>query len=180
MMSKFKINEFRPTILFLSKFILMYLVANVLYGLYVSSFRKRPDPITSVIAAQTSMCLNVLGHNTSWIENTDKPTTQINQGMRPILLVYEGCNGINVMVIFLAFIIAFGPFDRTMIWFIPLGLTLLHLANLVRLILLFEVTTKIPTYFYFVHKYFFTAAIYLVVLLLWVWWVRMAIRKQIR
>jgi hypothetical protein len=29
-----------------------------------------------------------------------------------------------------------------------------------------------PRYLYFTHKYFFTAILYVVVFVLWIWWVR--------
>ncbi|MGE0772970.1 MAG: exosortase family protein XrtF [Cyclobacteriaceae bacterium] len=173
-----KIREFRPAILFLAKFIAIYLVGNFLYGLYVSSFRPEPDPITTLVTAQTSGLLNALGFETSWTNNPGKPTTQIDVGRRHILAVYEGCNGINVMVIFVAFVTAFGRMHKRLLWFIPVGLVLVHLANLGRLIFLFVITTRFPGYFYFTHKYLFTAAIYVMVLLLWIWWVRLVTKDR--
>jgi exosortase family protein XrtF len=172
------VREFKPTILFLFKFIIIYLVGNFLYGIYVSSFRPKPDPITSAVTTQTSTVLNAFGFETSWVNNPSKPTTQIDMGRRHILAVYEGCNGLNVMVIFVAFVLSFGQIQKRVLWFLPLGLVLIHLSNLGRLILLFVVTTTFPRYFYFTHKYLFTAAIYVMVLLLWIWWVRMVMKKQ--
>jgi exosortase family protein XrtF len=86
--------------------------------------------------------------------------------------VYEGCNGLNVMIIFVAFLVAFGPIGRTLAWFIPLGLFIIHLVNLARIGLLFWVSLYMPKYMYFTHKYFFTAILYVVVFVLWIWWVR--------
>ena len=54
-----------PTIIFLAKFLGIYLVANLLYGAYVTSFEPAPDRVTSAVAQQTSAALNACGWDTS-------------------------------------------------------------------------------------------------------------------
>ena len=76
------------------------------------------------------------------------------------------------MIIFLAFLFAFGPVNRALLWFAPAGLLILHAMNLARIVLLFWVSLYLPKFMYFTHKYFFTAILYVVVFVLWVWWVR--------
>lgn len=166
------LSEFRPTILFLGKFLLIYLLGNFLYGLFVSSFRPQPDPITDNVSRQTVAILNCAGEHVSSVLDTAKPTVHIGGEGRWIISIYEGCNGINIMIIFIAFIVAFGPIDKSISWFVPLGLSIIHVSNLLRLLLLYWVSIRLPQYLYFTHKYFFTAAIYLVVLILWWWWVK--------
>jgi len=171
-------REFRPAILFISKFLLIYLIGNLLYGLYVSSFRPRPDPITDHVSIQTAWLLSATGWDSTSEPETLKPTTNVREGNRNVIAIYEGCNGLNVMIIFVAFVMAFGPWHQSGLWFIPLGLVVIHLANLARLYLLFLVSLKMPHYLYFTHKYLFTAFIYLVTLLLWMVWVKMALRLK--
>ena len=76
------------------------------------------------------------------------------------------------MIIFVAFLFAFGPVNKSLFWFIPLGLLVIHLVNLSRITLLFWVSIYMTDYMYFMHKYFFTAILYVVVFVLWVYWVR--------
>lgn len=166
------LSEFRPTIYFLGKFLLIYLLGNFLYGLYVSSFSPHPDPITDKVSRQTAVILNWAGENTSCALDPKKPTVHIGDEGRWVISIYEGCNGINIMIIFIAFIVAFGPIGKSIGWFVPLGLLIIHISNLLRLLLLYWVTIQLPQYLYFIHKYLFTAAIYLVVLILWWWWVK--------
>jgi exosortase family protein XrtF len=177
-MKSFSFQEFKPTILFLSKFIGFYLVANLLYGFYVTAYHPAPDPATHWVSHQTSVVLSACGWPTTIRDNSNKPTTSILYEEGSILSVYEGCNGINVMIIFVAFVIAFGSLLRSMLWFIPLGLLIIHVMNLARISLLFFVAEYMPRFMYFTHKYLFTAIIYVVVFILWVWWVKkFAIRK---
>jgi len=167
------IREFLPTIFFLGKFLGIYLVANLLYGAYVTSFEPGPDPATRAVAHQTSAVLNAFGWDTSAHDNGRHPTTEVAYRSRDILSIYEGCNGINVIIIFVAFLFSFGRPSRTLWWYTPLGLLLLHLCNLARITVLFWVSINEPDFMYFLHKYLFTAGLYAVTFILWVFWVRM-------
>lgn len=171
-MKGFSVSEFRPTIFFLIKFIGLYLVGNLLYGLYVTSFEPKPDPVTSIVSAHTATVLSAGGWNVSSIDQESRPTTWLVYKDRAVLSVYEGCNGINTVIIFAAFIVAFGPYTKKMIWFIPLGIIVIHSVNLGRISLLFYVSEYIPKYMYYMHKYFFTAILYMVIFMLWIGWVK--------
>lgn len=164
------IHEFKPTILFLVKFIGIYLVGNFVYGLFVESFSPEPDPATRWVSEQTGFVLTTCGWPVDVYDHHRKASSLLRYEDREVLSVYEGCNGINTMIIFAAFLVAFGPVNRRMLWFLPLGVLLIHLANLGRISLLFLVSTYRPDYMYFVHKYFFTAVLYAVIFLLWVVW----------
>lgn len=179
MSNKITLREFLPTILFLARFLGIYLVANLLYGFYVTSFEPRPDSITHIVARQTSGVLNACGWDTSARDNARKPTTEVSLKGRDILSIYEGCNGVNVMIIFAAFLLSFGPLNRALWWFLPLGVIVLHLANLGRISVLFWVSLNEPDFMYFLHKYFFTAVLYVVTFILWVIWVRMHSRRSV-
>lgn len=100
------------------------------------------------------------------------PTTALVYEGKSILEVYEGCNGLNIMIIFVAFIVAFGPLNRSTLWFVPAGLMIIHVMNLLRIGLLFFVAKDLPDMMYFTHKYLFTASLYIVIFALWWFWVR--------
>jgi exosortase family protein XrtF len=166
-----RLKEFKPTIFFLLKFVGLYLVLNVFYGMYVTSFNPRPDPVTRWVTEQTGALLSWVNHPTQTIHQLKKATSTIRHHGHAIVSVYEGCNGVNIVIIFISFLFAFGPYIRKMIWFIPLGILIIHFFNLVRIAGLFLITLYKPQWTYFLHKYLFTAFIYVVVFLLWFWWV---------
>lgn len=172
------IQEFLPTIVFLGKFLGIYLVANLLYGVYVTSFEPGPDPLTHAVGQQTCVALTTFGWASTPYKNDDSPTTKVVYHDKSILSIYEGCNGVNVMIIFVAFLFAFGPISHRLWWYVPLGLLVLHLSNLLRITVLFWVSLYEPDFMYFLHKYFFTAALYVVTFILWVIWVRMYVRPK--
>jgi exosortase family protein XrtF len=165
------IEEFKPTIFFLLKFFGLYLIGNLLYGWYVTSWHPQPDPMTQWVTSQSAAVLGLFGYETSVHDYPGKPTTYIEWSGKGIVSVYEGCNGLNVVIVFLSFLFAFGPYKRNLVWFASLGLFIIHVANLARIVLLFLVSIHMPDVLYFTHKYLFTAFIYLFVFLLWIWWV---------
>jgi len=172
------IKEFKPTLLFLAKFLVLYFVSNLLYGLYVSSFRPQPDPITNLVTSQTSVVLNWMGWENITEDDVRRPATFIEYEGRKVLSVYEGCNGLNVMIIFVAFIVSFGPINKSTLWFVPVGILIIHMSNLSRILLLFFVSLEFPKFLYFMHKYLFTGIIFFIVFLLWVFWVKIYALKK--
>ncbi len=48
------IKEFKPALLFLLKFLGMYVILSIFYGIYVESFGTNPDTITIWVSQQTS------------------------------------------------------------------------------------------------------------------------------
>jgi len=171
------LKEFRPTILFLAKFIGLYLIANVVYGFFITYYEPGVDPVTHLVTQQSSHLLNALGWENLIKDFPDRPTTYIQWNNRGIVSVYEGCNGINVMIVFLSFIAAFGPLNKTAFWFSGVALVLIHIVNVLRVVCMFWVVIYINQYAYFVHKYLFTATIYVFVLMLWMLWVKKYAKK---
>lgn len=165
------LKEFRPSLIFLGKFLAIYFIGNIVYGLYVGSYGSMADDVTRATTIQTSQVLRAIGENTSATMNPYAATVFLKNGDRVVLNVFEGCNGVNVIIIFVAFVIAFGGPTRKMIWFLPMGIVVIHLCNLLRLLLLYFTARRYEQYFYFVHKYFFTAILYLIIFALWAVWI---------
>jgi exosortase family protein XrtF len=176
------LKEFKPTILFLVKFFAIYLVFSTLYGLYISGFDKENvlDPITRVVANNCVSTASAIGYETEVVQDDHlRMETEEEQTFDSIWLdkvyavsVEEGCNGVNIMILFAAFVVGFGGRIKNMLWFIPLGLLFVHLANIGRLLLLSLLNVEWDGRgFHFFHKYGFTAVLYLAILVLWYLWV---------
>jgi exosortase family protein XrtF len=164
-------KEFKPAFWFLATFLGLYLGLNITYGVWVSSFGKEADSATLLITKQTSHILNLFGEKTQSQPKEGSPTVAIVKDARVALSVFEGCNSINVMIVFVSFLFAFKGNWKKLAWFLPLGLVLIYIANLLRIIALFYVAEYWRQYFYYIHKYMFTAVIYLIVFMLWWWWI---------
>ncbi|MBL7853026.1 MAG: exosortase family protein XrtF [Cyclobacteriaceae bacterium] len=167
------VKQFKPALRFLGVFLAVYLVGNTLYGVWIQHLNPAADPITVFVTTQTADLLSLVAHPVEAVRSSTKPTVHLQFQQETRLVVYEGCNGVNVMIVFLAFTLGFGGRFKSMVWFIPLGLALIHVANLFRIMALYAVAIQFPKYFYYTHKYLFTASLYVGVLLLWWWWVRL-------
>lgn len=172
------LKDFKPSLFFLARFLGIYLLGNILYGVYVESFGDFPDPITHLVSRQTSVTLNGLHEETTAIVNTQGPTVFIQTPERSVLNIFEGCNGVNVMIVFIAFMVAFGGPVKKMLWFIPAGLLIIHLFNILRLVLLYYTDLYYEEWFYYFHKYLFTAILYIVVFILWAVWIMKIVQRK--
>lgn len=172
-------KEFRPSLYFLAKFLAVYLLGNLVYGLFITSYYPLPDPVTAWVTEQSSGILNLVGYETVTQVMVNKPNILVLLDGRSIIAVYEGCNGLNVVIVFMSFLVAFGPWKLRTFWFACGGLVVIHLANLLRVTVLFVIALRFPDQLYFLHKYFFTAFLYLVVFIMWYLWAdKMKFRRE--
>jgi exosortase family protein XrtF len=167
-----KWQEVKPSFFFIAKFLAIYLVSNFLYGWWITSYVPDPDPITVEVTRHSTFILDILGYEVSSVVHHSKPSQRILLDERPVLSVFEGCNGVNVWIIFVAFIIAFSKFSKKTLIFILGGTGVIYLVNQARIIFLFFISLAYPDALYFFHKYFFTAGIYLVVFGMWYYWIK--------
>ncbi|NMM48032.1 exosortase family protein XrtF [Marinigracilibium pacificum] len=168
------LKEYKPILLFLAKFLILYFILNLVYGYYVESFGDHPDSMTEFVSKQTASAISFFSNSDNSISSfspVNGKYVYILKGEQSVLSVYEGCNGINVFIVFLCFVLSFRPSQKEWLWFIPLGLIIIHLFNLIRIGLLFYIAQYFPSKMAFMHKFGFTAIIYIVVFALWWWWV---------
>lgn len=166
-------TEFKPALLFLFKFLGVYVAGNLMYGVYVNHYYPQSDPATKWISNQVSAIISATGPVVTTLPNVTRPTVSIieKETNDTIINVFEGCNGINVVIVFVAFVVAYqGKLKRTIIFTVG-GLVIIHIFNLARIILLFQQAKNHSPLFYYTHKYFFTAILYAVVVVLWWFWV---------
>jgi exosortase family protein XrtF len=86
--------------------------------------------------------------------------------------VGDNCNGFKLFSIFSIFLLAYPGNWKSKIWYIPLGLLIIHWANVIRVAALFVISDHYPEYLNFNHLYTFTAFVYIVIFVLWIVWIR--------
>jgi exosortase family protein XrtF len=166
-------KEFKPALYFVGKFLVVYLVMNTLYGLYITKFEGQADTITSIVTDHAAAALRVFGFEAE-TGTHDQPSIPIYLDGERTVSVFEGCNSLNVIIVMLAFLVAYQGKGKHYLWFVPLSIVLIYIFNLIRIDALVLVNVHLPDYMYFTHKYLFTAFIYAVVFLLWFWWVKLS------
>jgi exosortase family protein XrtF len=86
--------------------------------------------------------------------------------------VIEGCNSISIIILFIAFIVAFsGPKKATFLYVIT-GSVIIYFINIARIAFLTMMLYHYPNQQMVLHNLIFPAIIYGTVFLLWVVWVQ--------
>ena len=170
------LKENRVAILFLVVFVALYVSMNTIYGLYIEFYSPQADPTTLSVAKQVSWCVSWFDDSVGFAEMKGSRNILLSNQNRPVIKVFEGCNGINVMIVFVSFIIAFRGTLYQTVWFTLMGFLVIHVMNLGRVSLLYAVELHFPQYLYFVHKFLFTGLIYAVVFFMWFQWAKIVRR----
>lgn len=84
--------------------------------------------------------------------------------------VADGCNGLTTVGLFIGFVLAFPGQWQRRLWFLPLGVVVVLLANVLRVAALALVQVHWPAAFDALHSFGATTFFYVVVFLLWVAW----------
>lgn len=166
--------KYRPFLQFLGVFLLSYLLLIGLYQLYLGQFdeaKLEVDGITNFVAEQTQMVLNSFGYIVNLAPSTNDPSVKVFVNLVPVVRIVEGCNAISVMILFVAFILAFSKgFTKTFL-FIVSGLLIIHILNVLRIALLTIGIMNYPEYTHILHGVIFPLVIYGIVFILWIVWV---------
>ncbi len=166
--------EYKPFLLFLAKFFVVYLFLTIAYQSYLSQFDEKNhevDGFTNLVASQTEFVLNLFDASTYLMPNLKEASVKIFFHKKWVGRIIEGCNALSVIILFISFIIAFtGKFKKTIV-FILLGSSIIHFFNITRIALLCAALYYYPQYQEVLHGVVFPLFIYGIVFLLWVIWV---------
>jgi exosortase family protein XrtF len=144
----------------------------LLYQYYLNSFRHQGlDPFSHLITEQIRDVQNYLGYSTQLYNDIKGQQVYFYvRNFYPTRMV-EGCNAISIMILFVAFVLAFYKGFKTFL-FILAGLVLLYIMNLFRIVGLNIVMTDYKQYGKAFHDFIFPAVIYGTVVLLWLVWIK--------
>lgn len=155
-----------------------------MYSLYLNSAQETNSffgcaPITKVVAEQSKSVVEVLGYNVELSQSINELSILFTINQSSVAKIVEGCTAVSVMILFLAFIIAFkGNYKNTVLFGI-IGLLIIYVANILRIAILAIGIYHYPEYSDFLHGVVFPGIIYGMVFLLWVIWVKKyAIKSQ--
>ncbi|WP_234109808.1 exosortase family protein XrtF [Chryseobacterium sp. R2A-55] len=167
------LQDFKPVLKILLRFILIYVGLVLAYQFYLNEFKNSGlDPISTWVAEQAGWVQNTCNYQTELIEGkpTQETTWFLMEG-KYVSRMVEGCNAVSVMVLFIAFIFAFYQGIKTFV-FAGLGLLFLHIMNVSRIVGLNFVFLKYPEYGKISHNFFFPVIIYGSVVVLWLIWIK--------
>ncbi len=167
-------KEFKPLVLFLLRFLGTYVGLTWLYYIYLNRYLPfgQADPFTKFTAKATKWGLNATGTPTSTMEVPREEFVRILIDGEYISFVNEGCNAISIVIIFIAFIVAFYTNIKQTLGYIIAGLVLIFIMNVSRIMLLSYIFKYMPDYGKIGHDYLFPAILYGTIVALWLVWIK--------
>ncbi|MDD3722581.1 MAG: exosortase family protein XrtF [Lutibacter sp.] len=167
----------KTVVLFLIKFFGSYLLLFLLYSLYLNKTQNEIAPftcapITKNVAEQTQYLLDIFGYPTEIKQDTETLAVKLFINGKFTAFIVEGCNAISIIILFIAFIIAFAGKFKTTLLYILFGSLLIYITNIVRIAIISIALYEYPQYQSVLHEIIFPSIIYGITFLLWFVWIR--------
>jgi len=164
-------NLSKPLTRFLLKSVVLYLGWHLLWYNWIEPDGRLNHYLTYNTAWISEVMINAFSSDTYSLSPFSEENTYLFRNQVPVVLIEHGCNGLILMVLFAAFVIAFpGPW-RQKLWYVPAGILVIYLINSLRVIGLALNQIFSKNSFEFNHKYTFTILVYGAIMLFWMIWV---------
>ncbi len=149
---------------------LIYLFWFLLYDFYIKPKTLLDEKIISNIIFSTKRLLELFSYKVYFtMEDINYQMIGVD-GAHPIW-IGGPCDGVAIMAISLIFVSAFPGNQIHKLWYIPLGILLIHFINVLRVAGLTLINFYAPEYLDFNHNYTFTFLVYGFIFILWITWV---------
>lgn len=175
------LNETPATIrVFLRNSLIVFAIWKVLYLVFLLDGRILDKPLTNHVGSGTAWFLNhctPLGGFTSksiTVESLFEGQLQMTEASQvqlehqDILFIADGCNGLELIVLYVGFIVCFPSSFQKKFLFIVLGAVVIDFANIIRCGgLVFLKRYYDYNLFQFAHHYGFKITLYAIIFMIW-------------
>lgn len=169
-------KRFKPVIRFVVLFLGSYVILSFVYALYLKASEGgayHPDFVTHLVGRQCSDIISSFNYDAKIIPAENVPSLNLYVKGTFLAQIVEGCNAISIIILFMAFVIAFAENLKKTFLFLFAGAVLIYYVNIVRIVLLSILLFEYPQHLELLHGVVFPTIIYGMVFLLWMAWVRM-------
>lgn len=156
---------------FLVRFFGVYLLLTLLYQGWLYG-RTDVDPITRMVGQSATVLLQWTGFEARLVPAPTRMYDRLFFEGNYVARIIEGCNAVSIMILFVAFVVAFYSTWRRTLLFCIIGILIIHLLNIIRIGLLAYLLKEYPQHEHFLHGTVFPLFIYSVVFSLWILWVQ--------
>jgi exosortase family protein XrtF len=163
--------QFKPFLIFIGTFFSAYILLTLLYKLYLNGFEQNDvDGITNIVGRNVEQLMQLFNCDVSIHKNATNFWLEIWYNKKYMARVIEGCNAVSVIILFVAFVIAFSGKLKPTLLYILFGVFMIHIFNVIRIALLTVLLFNFPEKEHFLHGVFFPLIIYGLVFILWIIW----------
>ncbi len=157
--------------LFLLKLIIFITSWEALYVFFLKPIRIPDGWLTEWLTIAVTNTLNFffrLSPPVTWTVDGANAACRLQQHQRTILVIFDDCNGLDLFIIYLAFIVLLPYPARRKLIFSVGGLIAIFIGNILRCVSLYWVYVHFRHMFDFNHHYVFTIIMYLIIFYGWV------------
>lgn len=165
---------------FLRNALILFVIWKLVYSFIFLDSRILDRPLTNHVGEATVYFLNnctffdgftsMTKRSRSYFEGqlqTDE-VSQLQHYGKNVLFIADGCNGLELMVLFVGFIICFPSAILKKIVFIVFGVIVIDVFNVLRCSGLAFLKEHYHDYFDFSHHYVFKITLYAIIFLMWI------------
>jgi exosortase/archaeosortase family protein len=165
--------------LFLGKALLFFVVWKIIYGLFLFDSKIIDYPLTTHLGDVSVLVLNKFGPidgfstrriTVNSIKEEEVLKTEVSQiyhNDKAVLNIADVCNGLELMVLYIGFILCMPPKFIRQVLYIILGIVILDAVNILRCVGLIYLREYYHVYFEFAHHYLFKITVYAATFLMW-------------
>ena len=168
----------KDVILFLIRFFISYTVLVGLYQWYLNNSQSKEtghykvSSITRIVSENSVYLGNGLGYNFKTEQASDELFMKLYTQGTYVAKIIEGCNAVSIIILFIAFVVAFAGSTKKTVLYILFGILSIYELNIFRIVLIAIALKRLPQYSGILHQIIFPGIIYGYTFLLWVIWVR--------
>ena len=164
-----------PIRLFLGKALLFFIVWKIIYSFFLYDSKVLDYPLTTHVAEASTLFLNnsffLSGFTTERVliseESPVIESSEIYHNGSLVLYIADACNGLELMVLYIGFIVCMpSKFWRKTLYII-LGILFIDIINILRCAGLIYLREYFHAYFDFAHHYLFKAIVYAATFIMW-------------
>lgn len=156
-----------PVKLFLLKVTAFYTAWSILYIYILQPYHIIDAALTRNLGTLTASLVQFIlpNYSVKVVHDTLSSSLFINGDLN--IFILDGCNGFELYVLYVGFILCFPFKNKSTIAYIALGLISIFLLNLLRCTTLSYLKFHEVTYFNIIHHYIFTIVVYSFICALW-------------
>lgn len=166
MLKQLLANKFN---VFIIKASALYGICYFLYEFVIKKYTHVDQQFIRTIINICSFILEQMGYKTFASKEVDDFQVFGIDGSNGVW-IGGPCNGITLMFLFAIFVIAYPGNIKNKLWYLPLGIIIVHLVNILRIVALAIIAFRSPHSLEFNHTYTFTFIAYSIVFGMWMLW----------
>jgi len=162
---------------FLLRAIAILVAWKILYLVVLLPSRVLDKPLSHSVANNAAAMLNTFTHSADYSAkseygNTDDgltnvPLDNVYYHQKNIVSIEDGCNGLELFILYAGFIICMPAVMGRKIFFVVAGILLIHVMNIIRCAGITYIILYDPKHADFAHHYIFTFVVYGLIIGLW-------------